>query len=151
MTNSKSANKTHVTNVDVEEFLATVDTSEVRRADAHTLLAIMREETGQEPRMWGPSIIGFGQYHYKYASGREGDAAAAGFSPRKANLVIYGLSYAPDVEHLLARLGKFKAGAACVYVNKLADIDVDVLRELIRTGYQHITNTEMQSLQSQKR
>lgn len=150
MESAKNANKTHPTNVDVQGFLATVDTSEVRRTDAHILLEIMREETGQEPRMWGPSIIGFGEYHYKYASGHEGDAVAAGFSPRKANLVIYGLSYPPGLEHLLEKLGKFKASVACIYVNKLADIDLDVLRELIRTSYRHITAADMQSFQSHK-
>lgn len=149
MADAKSANKTHATNADVQQFLAAVDTSDVRRNDARTLLKIMQEETGQEPRMWGPSIIGFGQYHYKYASGREGDAAATGFSPRKANLVLYGLTYAPGVEQLLAKLGKFKAGAACIYVNKLAHLDLDVLRELIRVGYKHLTTTDVQSLQSQ--
>jgi len=147
---SSQANKTHPTSADVLEFIATVDTSAVRRADAAVLLEIMREETGQEPRMWGPSIIGFGEYHYKYASGREGDAAAVGFSPRKANLVIYGLSYSPDAAPLLQRLGKFKAGAACVYVNKLADIDQDVLRELIREGYRYMSTENVQSLQSQR-
>lgn len=147
---SNKENKTQPTSADVLEFIATTDTSEVRRADAHTLLDIMREETGEEPVMWGPSIIGFGEYHYKYASGREGDAAAVGFSPRKANLVLYGLSYSPDAAPLLAKLGKFKAGASCVYVNKLADIDLDVLRELIRNGYRHMTTEAIASLQSQR-
>lgn len=150
-TPTKNQNKTRPTPADVLEFIATVDTSAVRRADAAVLLEIMWEETGQEPRMWGPSIIGFGEYHYKYASGREGDAAAVGFSPRKANLVVYGLSYSPDAAPLLEKLGKFKAGAACVYVNKLADIDQDVLRALIREGYRHMTNEDVQSLQSQSK
>jgi len=150
MADAKGPSTTHATHADVNDFLATVDTSAVRRADARVLLEIMRAETGQEPVMWGPSIIGFGSYHYKYTSGREGDAPAAGFSPRKAKLVIYGLTYAPGVEPLLARLGKFTAGAACIYVNKLADIDLAVLRELIRTGYRHMTSTDVQSLQSQK-
>lgn len=130
------------TDADVGEFMATVNTSEVRRADAAVLLEIMREETGQEARMWGPSIIGFGQYHYKYASGHEGDAPVAGFSPRKAHLVVYGLTYPSGVEHLMARLGKFKASVSCVYINKLADIDEAVLRELIRRSYRYTTTEQ---------
>jgi hypothetical protein len=149
-TSSKSATKTLPTPASAREFIRTVDTSEVRRADAAVLLEMMQDATGQPPVMWGPSIVGFGSYHYKYASGREGDAPAAGFSPRKASLVLYGLTYAPDVEPLLERLGKFKAGAGCIYVNKLADIDLAVLRELISTGYHHTTTADVQSLQSQK-
>ncbi|MEO8219391.1 MAG: DUF1801 domain-containing protein [Specibacter sp.] len=144
-------NKTHPTQVEPGEFIATVDTTERRRQDALVLLELMAEITGQPPRMWGPSIIGFGEYHYKYASGREGDAAAAGFSPRKANLVIYGLQDPPEAGPLLEKLGKFKSSVACVYINKLADVDLDVLRELIGLSYRYINTTDMQSLQSQKR
>ncbi len=147
---SKGGNKTAPTEVNPLHFINTVDTTETRRADAHTLLALMQEITGQAPRMWGPSIIGFGQYHYKYASGREGDAAAAGFSPRKTSLVIYGLAYPPGAAELLPRLGGFTSGAACTYVKKLADIDMAVLRELIALSYLHLTTTDIQSLQSQK-
>ncbi|MGO4383979.1 DUF1801 domain-containing protein [Specibacter sp. RAF43] len=145
-----NANTTEATAADVVDFINTVDTSAVRRADAHVLLRMMQEETGQPPVMWGPTIIGFGAYHYKYASGREGDAPAAGFSPRKANLVIYGLTYPPAARPLLEKLGKFKSSVACVYVNKLADIDLDVLRQLISMSYRHATTSDMQSLQSQK-
>lgn len=143
-------NKTHPTAVAPMEFIATVDTTETRRQDAVVLLELMAEITGQPPRMWGPSIIGFGEYHYKYASGREGDAPAAGFSPRKANLVIYGLQDPPEAGPLLEKLGKFKSSVACVYINKLADIDLSVLRELIDLSYRYITTTDMQSLQSQR-
>jgi hypothetical protein len=136
------ANKTHPTAGSVEDFIDTVDTSAVRRADARVLLAMMREATGQPPVMWGPTIIGFGSCHYRYASGREGDAAAVGFSPRKAHLVIYGLTSPPGVDHVLERLGKFKRGAACIYVNQLADVDLDVLRELVRTGYRHMSGQQ---------
>ncbi|WP_369598901.1 DUF1801 domain-containing protein [Arthrobacter sp.] len=104
-------------------------------------MALMQEITGQLPQMWGPSIIGFGQYHYKYTSGREGDAPAAGFSPRKANLVIYGLTYPPGAAELLSTLGRFKSGASCIYVNKLADVDMDVLAQLIALSYQQMTTT----------
>lgn len=141
-------NKTHPTEVEPLEFIATVDTTETRRKDAVVLLEMMAEITGEQPRMWGPSIIGFGQYHYKYASGREGDAAAAGFSPRKANLVIYGLQDPPEAGPLLERLGKFRSSVACVYINKLDDVDLEVLRELIALSYKYITTTDMQSLQS---
>ena len=111
-------------------------------------MELMRDITGQEPVMWGPSIIGFGSYHYKYASGHEGDAAAVGFSPRKGNLALYGLTYAPESAPLLERLGKHKTGAACLYVNKLADIDLDVLKELIELGYRTITTADAGSFQS---
>lgn len=144
------ANKTQPTNVDPREFIASVDTTEARRADAYTLLEIMEEVTGQPPYMWGPSIIGFGQYHYKYASGREGDAPAVAFSPRKANLVVYGLNYAPEAAPLLEKLGKFRASVACAYITKLADVDLEVLRELIQITYQHSTTADIQSLQSQR-
>jgi hypothetical protein len=142
-------NKTAPTNVPVEEFLATVE-HPGRRQDGETVLELMRDVTGQEPVMWGPSIVGFGSYHYKYASGREGDAAAIGFSPRKGNLALYGLTYAPGSAPLLERLGKHKTGAACLYVNKLADIDLDVLKELIELGYRHMITTDHESLQSQR-
>lgn len=126
------------TGADPREYIAAVE-HRVRRADAETLLQLMEDATGQPARMWGPSIVGFGQYHYRYASGHEGDAAAVGFSPRKANQVLYGLTYGEGSEELLARLGKHKRGAACVYVNKLADIDLDVLRQLIGEGHEYVT------------
>jgi hypothetical protein len=140
-------NKTAPTDVSVEAFLASVE-HPVRRQDAETVLELMRNVTGQEPVMWGPSIIGFGSYHYKYASGREGDAAAVGFSPRKGNLALYGLTYAPESAPLLARLGKHKTSVACLYVNKLADIDLDVFKELIELGYRTITAADPESFQS---
>ncbi|EMY32704.1 hypothetical protein D477_018766 [Arthrobacter crystallopoietes BAB-32] len=142
-------NKTAPTDVPVEEFLAEVE-HPVRRTDGKMLLALMREVTGQEPVMWGPSMVGFGSYHYKYASGRQGDSLAVGFSPRKSNLALYGLTYAPESADLLAKLGKHKTGAACLYVNKLADVDLEVLRELVRLGYAFMTTTDHESLQSQR-
>ena len=95
--------------------------------------------TGEPAQMWGPTIVGFGRYHYKYASGREGDAAAVGFSPRKSSLSLYGLTYGPEAAELLGRLGKHKVGAGCLYVNKLDDVDEAVLAELIRLGYRHVS------------
>jgi hypothetical protein len=129
-------NKTKPTSVPVEEFLAGVE--------------MMTRLTGEPAVMWGPSMVGFGAYHYKYESGREGDALAVGFSPRKSNLALYGLTYAPESAGLLARLGKHRTGAACLYVNKLDDVDLQVLEELITTGYRHMTTTLQQSLQSRK-
>ncbi|MCO4255836.1 DUF1801 domain-containing protein [Pseudarthrobacter cellobiosi] len=130
-------NKTQATGGSVEEFLAAVE-HPVRRADGFALLDLMREITGQEAFMWGLTIVGFGSYHYKYQSGREGDAPAVAFSPRKANLVLYGLTDGPAADRLLPELGKHKTSTACLYVNKLDDVDRDVLAEMIRTGYHHV-------------
>jgi hypothetical protein len=140
-------NKTAPTDVPVDEFLAGVE-HPVRRTDGAALLDLMHQCTGEEPLMWGPSMVGFGSYHYKYASGREGDALAVGFSPRKGNLALYGLTYAPGSAELLARLGQHKTGAACLYINKLADVDLDVLRELVTLGYRFMTTHDHGSLQS---
>ena len=136
-------NKTQATGASVDEFLEGVD-HPVRRRDGLRLLELMKSITGEEPEMWGPTIVGFGRYHYKYETGREGDAAAVGFSPRKASLSLYGLTYGPDAAELLPRLGKHKTGASCLYVNKLEDVDEAVLTDLIRAGYRHIT-TELHS------
>jgi hypothetical protein len=141
-------NKTAPTDVPVEEFLAGIE-HPIRRADGEALLGLIHEVTGEEPLMWGPSMVGFGRYHYKYASGREGDALAVGFSPRKANLALYGLTYAPESAHLLRQLGKHKTGAACLYVNKLADVDLDVLRELVATGHRFMTTHDHEPRQNQ--
>lgn len=132
-----SGSTTRPTAVNPRDFVAGVG-HPVRRADAETLLALMEEVTGQPPVMWGPSIVGFGSYHYRYPTGREGDAAAVGFSPRSASLSLYGLTYGPDAPALLARFGRHKVGAACLYVNKLSDVDPGVLRELIDRGYRHV-------------
>lgn len=133
---AKTENKTQATQASVADFVASID-HEGRRADAHILLALYADVTGLEPQMWGPTIIGYGRYHYRYDSGREGDMCRAGFSPRKANLSLYlmGGYCNPDtqarVDALRARLGKHKVGASCLYINKLADVDMAVLRELV--------------------
>ncbi|WP_404455172.1 DUF1801 domain-containing protein [Oceanobacillus kapialis] len=115
----------------VIEFIESVD-HEKKKADAYQLLEIFEEVTGYDAKMWGPSIIGFGSYHYKYASGREGDAPLVGFSPRKARISLY-LSYeSEERENLLQSFGKHKKSKACIYVNKLADIDTNVLKDLIK-------------------
>lgn len=126
-------NKTRATGVSPEDFLKTVEPAQ-RREDGQTLLHLFADVTGFPPRMWGPSIIGYGRYHYVYDSGREGDFLATGFSPRKASLSIYILPGYQDYSAILARLGKHKLGKSCLYINKLADIDLDVLGELIRAG-----------------
>ncbi|KNH22263.1 hypothetical protein ACU18_01670 [Arthrobacter sp. ZBG10] len=131
-----ATNKTQPTMVSVAGFLASVE-HPGRRSDSLELADLMAGITGQEAVMWGPTIVGFGAYHYRYETGREGDAAAVGFSPRKANLVLYGLTYGPDADRLLPDLGKHRAGAGCLYVNRLADVDRDVLAELVSTGYRH--------------
>ena len=136
-TTRMAENKTQPTDVSVEEFLAAVEHPK-RREDGFELLDMMRNITGKEAVMWGPSIVGFGSYHYKYHSGREGDAAAVGFSPRKASLVLYGLTEGPDADRLLPELGKHKTSAACLYVNKLDDVDREILAEMIRAGYKHV-------------
>lgn len=124
-----SENKTRPTDASVPAFVDGVGNS-TRRRDAHALLAMLRRVTGEEPRMWGPSIVGYGSMHYRYESGREGDMPRIGFSPRKASLVLYVLTGAPGEAELLARLGKHRTGVACLYVNKLADVDVAVLERL---------------------
>lgn len=130
---ARQANKTHATNASVAAFLASVKKPD-RRTDAQTLDALFRRVTGFEPRLWGPSIVGYGSYHYRYDSGREDTYLATGFSPRAANLVIYIMPGYGAFQPILARLGKHKLGKSCLYLNKLADIDTDVLEELIRAG-----------------
>jgi len=106
----------------------------VRRADGRTVREMMERVTGEPAVMWGPSIIGFGQYHYRYESGREGDMCRIGFSPRSANLALYVGGF-PEYDELLAKLGKHKRATACLYINKLADVDLAVLEEIIRRSY----------------
>ena len=137
-TDPSTGNKTTATGASVQDFLAAVE-HPVRHRDGLRLLALMEEATGQPAEMWGPTIVGFGRYHYKYATGREGDAPAVGFSPRKASLSLYGLTYGPESAALLARRGKHKTGAGCLYVNRLDDVDEAVLTELVRNGYRHVT------------
>lgn len=115
---------------DVLKFINSVD-NEKRRKDALVVLEIMKEVTREKPVMWGPSIIGFGSYHYKYGSGREGDMPLAGFSPRKQSLVLYIMSGFERGKELMEKLGKYKTGKSCLYVNKLEDIDMEILKKLI--------------------
>ncbi len=123
-------NKTKPTKVSPTKFLNAVE-NERRRKDGKEILKMMKEITGWPAKMWGPSIVGFGQYHYKYDSGHEGDICRVGFSPRKANLVLYLAPY-HDNEKLFKKLGKHKRGNGCLYIKKLDDVDRDVLRQLIK-------------------
>lgn len=124
-------NKTAETEVDVRDFIQKFVDLEQKRDDSYELIELMKELSGFEPKMWGPSIIGFGSVHYKYASGHEGDMPAMGFSPRKAAISLYVYSGLKEHEHMLENLGKFKMGKACIYIKKLSDIDQNRLRELI--------------------
>ena len=126
--------KTKPTEVGVESFIDAVE-NPTRREDARTVCAMMERITGEEPRMWGPSIIGFGRYHYRYDSGHEGIACRLGFSPRKAQLVLYVLTETEGEAELLASLGKHKIGKCCLYINKLADVDMGVLEALTRRAW----------------
>ncbi|MFS0782647.1 DUF1801 domain-containing protein [Bacillus sp. 1P06AnD] len=122
--------KTKETDYSVIEFIEQIHSAS-KKEDAYTLLDIFTEVTGFEAKMWGPSIIGFGSYHYTYKTGHEGDAPLAGFSPRKAKISLYLAPGNEAREELLKDFGKYTAGKACVYINKLADIDITVLKKLI--------------------
>jgi len=127
------ANKTQATDASVQEFIAAIESPEMR-ADCERLVEMMSDATGEKPRLWGPSIVGFGEYHYKYESGREGDFLRVGFAPRKRNLSIYIMPGFDEFQSLMDRLGKHSTGASCLYVKRLADIDEKVLDELIRAS-----------------
>jgi len=127
------ANKTQPTDASVAAFVAGIPDPR-RRADSERLIALMSEVTGEPATMWGPSIIGFGSYHYRYASGREGDAPLVGFSPRKTALTLYASADEEVRADLLARLGPHKVGKGCVYVKRLSDVDEQALADLIQVG-----------------
>lgn len=130
-------NKTQATDASVDAFIEAVP-DETRRADARALVALMTRVTGEGPLMWGPSIIGFGSYRYRYESGHGGESCRIGFSPRKAELVLYALNAYTDQGALLARLGKHKTGKGCLYIKKLADVDMTVLEEIVRARIVHM-------------
>ena len=127
-------NKTRPTSASVDDFIAGIENPR-RRADALTALDVYKEVTGLPPVMWGSSIIGFGTHHYRYDSGREGTVPAAGFSPRKSNMTFYVDAKFDGAEALYANLGKHKKSVACLYINKLDDVDLQVLREIIAGDY----------------
>ena len=126
-------NKTKPTKISVSAFIDAL-TDETRRADAKAVVKLIQSATGEKPKMWGPSIIGFGSYHYTYESGREGDMPLAGFSPRKAATVVYGMTGFSESEALLAKLGKHTTGGGCLYIKKLTDVDQKVLETLVLTS-----------------
>ncbi len=128
-----SENKTRPGPADVAAFVAGVS-HDVRRGDAEVLLELFARVTGWEPQMWGPSIVGYGRYEYKYASGREGEFMITGFSPRASYTSLYIMPGYQDMSAELARLGKHKAGKSCININKLADVDLNVVEEIVRNG-----------------
>ena len=125
-----SVPKTQPTKVTAESHIAAI-ANEEQRNDARRLVALMQKVTRQEPRMWGPSIVGFGSYHYKYASGHEGDSALAGFAARGRELVVYIADGFADRDVLLAQLGEHKTGKVCIYIRRLANVDLKVLEKLV--------------------
>ena len=134
---AKAKLKTVQTKQSAAAFIRTVEHKQ-RKADAKKLLALFNEVTGLRPTMWGSSIIGYGRYHYRYKSGREGEFFLTGFSPRKANLTVYIMPGYQDLSALLNRLGKHKIAKSCLYINKLSDIDQDVLKEIIKFGVDYM-------------
>jgi Domain of unknown function (DU1801) len=123
-------NKTTETEVSVHDFIETFVETDQKKADSYRLIELMSAWSGFEPKMWGPTIIGFGSYHYKYKSGHEGDAPIIGFSPRKAEFSLYVYSETEDSKRLLNDLGKFKIAKACIYMKRLSDINISVLEQL---------------------
>lgn len=123
-------NKTTETLVNVNDFIESYVDNEQKKKDSYQLIELLSRFSGFEPKMWGPTIIGFGSYHYQYASGHKGDAPLLGFSPRKAQFSLYVYSQTDKSKKLLESFGKFKMGKACIYVKKLADINLDVLEKL---------------------
>lgn len=131
-------NKTTYTGASVTDFINSYVENEQKKADSFQLITLMKKWSGFEPKMWGPTIIGFGSYHYKYASGHEGDAPMIGFSPRKPALTLYVYSPTEDNKHLLDELGKYKISKACIYIKKLADIDVRILEKICKASIDYI-------------
>ncbi|MFW6069290.1 MAG: DUF1801 domain-containing protein [Chloroflexota bacterium] len=132
--------KTKPTDESVTAFLDSVE-DEKKREDSYAVMDLMREVTGEAPKMWGDSIVGFGSYHYRYESGREGDWFLVGFAPRKRNLSLYIMSGFEEYDDLLDELGKHKTGKSCLYINRMDDVDEDVLRRLVRQSVAHMRET----------
>ncbi len=143
MSGTDSQNKTRPGSGDVDAFLAQV--SEAQRADCEVLRAMMERVTGEEPVLWGPSIVGFGRYRYRYESGREGEWFLAGFSPRKRNLTLYIMSGFPRHEELMGKLGRHTTGKSCLYVKRLEDVDLEVLEELVRRSADYVKASSVEA------
>lgn len=131
-------NKTNETDESIDNFLDSYVDNEQKKNDSYKLIELMKKWTGFNPKMWGPSIIGFGSYHYKYASGHEGDAPLLGFSPRKAAFSLYVYSPIKEHEHFLKKLGKFKMGKACIYVKKISDINIATLEKMSKATIEYL-------------
>lgn len=131
--------KTQFTAVDVEEFINNLD-NEQKKKDSFELIELMEKATGEKAKMFGPTIIGFGQYHYKYASGHEGDAPLLGFSPRKAAISLYVTTGCDDQKQYLEGLGKYKMAKACIYIKKLDDINIEVLNKIMKESIEFVSN-----------
>jgi hypothetical protein len=129
--------KTQKNDTSVETFLNSIE-DEKKRKDSFAIVQLMKEVTGSEPAMWGTSIIGFGNYHYKYASGRENDWMVTGFSPRKQNLTLYIMGGFDQYDELISQLGKYKRGKGCLYIKKIEDVDLNILRALVKRSAEHI-------------
>ena len=134
--------KTKPTGEDVTQFLNALS-NEKKRQDSFTLIELMRQATGKEPKLWRGGIIGFGDVHYKYPSGHEGDTGIIGFAPRKTNMTLYFLSGFDEQEALLAKLGKHKIGKGCLYINRLDDINLPVLRDLIQSSVENVRQSTL--------
>jgi hypothetical protein len=132
--------KTKLNDASVEEFLNSVEDEKKRKA-SFAILELMKDVTDEEPKMWGDSIVGFGSYHYKYKSGREGDWFLTGFSPRKQNLTLYIMPGFEDYDTLMNDLGKYKTGKSCLYINKIDDVDLGVLKELVKQSVEQMEKT----------
>ena len=130
--------KTTETEVNVIDFINSFADSEQKKQDSFRLIELMQKWSGFKPKMWGPTMVGFGSYHYKYASGHEGDAMLIGFSPRKAEFSLYVSAPGNDNKQLLAKLGKYKMGKACIYFKKLSDLDLDILEKLSKATIKYI-------------
>ncbi len=131
-------NKTAETSINVTDFINSYVDNDQKKIDSFRLIALMTEWTGCEPKMWGPTIVGFGSYHYKYASGHEGDAPLIGFSPRKPAFSLYVFSETEENKHLLNDLGKYKISKACIYVKKLTDINITTLQRMCKDSIAYL-------------
>jgi uncharacterized protein DUF1801 len=129
--------KTKQTDDSVTTFLNAIE-DEQKRKDCFEIIEIMEQVTGLQPKMWGPAIVGFGSYHYKYESGHEGDMCIIGFSPRKQNITLYLKIAVEEINALLDKLGKHKTGKGCLYINKLSDVNIDVLKKIIKTAFEYV-------------
>lgn len=132
-------NKTVETTANVTDFIENINDA-AKREDCHQIAALIRAQTGLEPKMWGSSIIGFGSYHYKYESGHEGDAPLIAFSPRSNAIVLYMASHFATKDELLRGLGKHKTGVGCIYIKRLGDINTDILKKMIEDSVLHLKN-----------